>query len=44
MAKKSFKDNPALQFISSAEEERAEPEREKPTGKPRTGTKSIRFM
>lgn len=39
MAKKSFKDNPALQFISSAEEERMEPEREKPTGKAPDGYK-----
>lgn len=39
MAKKSFKDNPALQFISSAEEERIEPEREKTTGKATAGYK-----
>lgn len=41
MAKKSFKDNPALQFISTAEEETQQGEREtpRPAEKPPEGYK-----
>lgn len=39
MAKKSFKDNPALKFISTAEEEFQKPQGERHTEKPPEGYK-----